>query len=178
MIAFLRTVVIRHHSEGTNMMNTLPKSLTIAFLAISVLISGPNVDPVCAQDTAEAPVSFRRPADLLLSRYLKFGRLTAEDGLSNDQVWGVVQDNDGFMWFATVDGLNRYDGAGFKIYHHNPGDPNSLSQSYLRSLLVDQRGALWIGTRSSGLNLYDREKDLFIRYRHDPDPAGRRQGSW
>ena len=49
----------------------------------------------------------RHPADLLLSQYLKFGRLTAEDGLSSDQTWELAQDKRGFMWFGTANGLQQ-----------------------------------------------------------------------
>ena len=73
------------------------------------------------------------------------------------------------MWFATADGLNRYDGSDFKIYRRDPYDPNSLSHNIIRTLFVDQRGLLWIGTWGGGLNQYDREKDAFIRYQHSPD---------
>ena len=72
------------------MMNTLPKSLTIAFLAVSILISGLNTNFVGAQNTAENPAASRRPANLVLSRYLRFDRLTAEDGLSNNQTYHVA----------------------------------------------------------------------------------------
>ncbi len=75
------------------MMNSLHKSLTIAFLAISIFISGLNVNFVGAQNTAVDPAASRRPADLLLSPYLRFGRLTAEDGLSSDQIFNLTQDN-------------------------------------------------------------------------------------
>jgi ligand-binding sensor domain-containing protein len=141
------------------MMNTLHKSLTIAFLAVSILISaGLNVDFVGAQNTAAS----RRPADLLQSRYLRFGRITAEDGLSNEQIRGVAQDNYGFMWFATLDGLNRYDGASVKVYRHGPNDPLSLNSNDIRHLAVDQSGVMWVATWGGGLNQYDREKDAFI----------------
>ena len=107
--------------------------------------------------------------DRLPSQYLRFDRLTTEDGLPNDQVWDVVQDNDGFMWFATVDGLSRYDGNSFKVFRHDVSNPSSLSQSYTLDLLLDHSGALWVGTWDSGLNQYSRETERFIRYRHDPD---------
>lgn len=67
------------------MMSTLPKSLTIAFLAISIFISGLNIDFVGAQITSTNPATTQSLADPLKSRYIKFGRLTAEDGLSNVQ---------------------------------------------------------------------------------------------
>jgi hypothetical protein len=107
MAVFLRVVVIRHHYGGTSMMSTLHKSLTIAFLAVSISISGINVDFVGAQNTAVIKATSRRSADPLLSRYLRFDRLTTEDGLSSDQAYHVAQDGYGFMWFATANGLSR-----------------------------------------------------------------------
>ena len=152
-------------------MNTLHKSLTIAFLAVSIFISGLTVDFAGAQDTAAGTAASRRSGDPLLSRYLRFGRLTTEEGLSSDQAWHVAQDNHGFMWFATANGLSRYDGASVKVYRHDPDDPNSLGHNILRAMIVDQSGDLWLGTWGGGLNQYDPEKDAFIRYQHDPgDP--------
>jgi hypothetical protein len=80
------------------MMNTLHKSLAIAFLAVSIFISGLTVDLVGAQNAAAGTAASRRPADLVLSQHLKFGRLTAEDGLSNVQVRGITKDKHGFLW--------------------------------------------------------------------------------
>ena len=149
--------------------NPLNKLRTTAFLAISIFITGLSANLVSAQDTAAGTVETQRSADPLLSRYLRFGRLASEDGLSSNQTYNIVQDNHGFMWFATADGLNRYDGASVKVYRHNPDDPSSLGHNFIRSLVVDQSGVLWIGTWGGGLNQYDREKDAFIRYQHDPD---------
>ena len=146
MIAFLRIVVIRHCSEEASIMNTRHKSLIITFLVVSIFISGLTVDFVGAQNKAVDSTASQRPADPVLSRYLRFGRFTAQDGLSSDQIRGVAQDNYGFMWFATLDGLNRYDGASVKEYRHNPDDPTSLSHNIIRRLFTDQSGILWIGT--------------------------------
>lgn len=150
-------------------MNTLRKFLTIAFLALSILISGLSVDFVGSQNTVAIPPASRRHADFLQSRFLRFGLIDSEDGLSNAQVRAVVQDNQGFMWFGTADGLNRYDGSSVKVYRHDPDDPYSLSHNIIRALFTDQNGDLWIGTWGGGLSQYDREKDAFIRYQHDPD---------
>jgi hypothetical protein len=70
---------------GTDLMNTLHTFLTIAFMAVSFLIPGFIVDLVGAQNTAVIKETSRHSADPLLSRYLKFGRITTEDGLSSDQ---------------------------------------------------------------------------------------------
>jgi hypothetical protein len=128
------------------MMNALPKSLTIAFLAVSIFISGLTVDFACAQNTAAGTAASRNPADLLLSRYVRFSRFTAQDGLSSDQTRNVFQDKRGLMWFGTLDGLNRYDGASLKVYRHDPDDLTSLSHNIIRRLFTDQSGILWIGT--------------------------------
>ena len=150
-------------------MNTLPKSLIITFLAVSILISGLTVDFAGAQNTAVGTTASRRPEDQLLSPYLRFGRLTSEDGLSSNHAYHVAQDSYGFMWFATPNGLNRYDGSSVKVYHHDPDDPNSLGHDTVRAMTLDQSGDLWLGTWGGGLNKYNREKDNFIRYQHDPD---------
>ncbi|MDM8550663.1 two-component regulator propeller domain-containing protein [Desulfobacterales bacterium HSG2] len=102
-------------------------------------------------------------------KFIKFDHLTTENGLSNDSVWGMTQDSDGFMWFGTFDGLNRYDGSDIKVFRHDPDDPHSLSDNTIRGLHVDQIGTLWIGTWGNGLNRFDRAAEQFIRYRHDPD---------
>ena len=151
------------------MINTLHKTLTIALLTVYIFISGVNVGSVGAQNTAADPAASRRPADLLQSKYVRFDRLTSEDGLSNEKKWGIVQDNQGFMWFATSGELNRYDGTGVKEYRHNPDDPASIGHNFTRTLIVDQSGVVWCGTWGGGLNQYDREKEAFIRYQHDPD---------
>ncbi len=150
-------------------MNTLQKSLTIAFLAVSIFISGLTVDFVGAQNTAVIKATSRRPKDLLQSRYLRFGRLTSEDGLSNVQVRGITQDKYGFLWFGTANGLNRYDGSSIKVYRNDPDDPHSLSHNVVRALFTDRSGVFWVSTWGGGLNQYDLEKKSFIRYKYNPD---------
>jgi ligand-binding sensor domain-containing protein len=59
------------------------------------------------------------------------------------------------MWFGTLDGLNRYDGYEFKVYKHDAEDPNSLSSGPIRRILVDDEGALWVGTWLAGLCRFD-----------------------
>lgn len=92
---------------------------------------------------------------------LKLGHLTIKDGLSQGMVHQVLQDRYGFMWFATKDGLNRYDGYEFKVYRHDPADPNSLRDSYVQALAEDRAGRLWVGT-PSGVDVFDRSKQTFF----------------
>jgi ligand-binding sensor domain-containing protein/signal transduction histidine kinase len=69
---------------------------------------------------------------------------------------------------GTWDGLNRFDGYGFKVYKHDPQDIYSLSNNTIWEIYEDREGILWIGT-DDGLNKFDRDKELFIRYKHDPE---------
>jgi len=76
---------------------------------------------------------------------IRFRRFSTEDGLSQTMVTQIVQDDQGFIWFASLYGLNRYDGYNFKTFKHEPGRPNSLSGVHSYSLFKDRSGALWIG---------------------------------
>ena len=72
------------------------------------------------------------------------------------------------MWFATEDGLNRYDGNTFVVYKNNPDDPNTLSANLIQNLIEDGHGYLWIGTWG-GLNKLDPTTERFTHYRYNPD---------
>ncbi len=91
-----------------------------------------------------------------------------EQGLSSALVMGIVQDPQGFMWFGTQDGLDKYDGYDFTVYKNNPDDPHSLSNNFILALYVDRSGVLWIGTWG-GLNRFDVATERFSAYRYDPD---------
>jgi hypothetical protein len=143
------------------MMNNLYKTLTIAFLAVSIFISGSNVDFVGAQNTAAVTMSDLPPAEIPRSKYLRFGHLTIEDGLSNNSVTGIAPDDKGFMWFGTFEGLNRYDGYDIKVYRHDPDDPNSLSHNVVRSIYQDQ----WC-------EFYQRFIDLMFYHHQQKNEAG------
>jgi ligand-binding sensor domain-containing protein/signal transduction histidine kinase len=100
-----------------------------------------------------------------------FHRISTQQGLSQATVNAVVEDRQGFLWFGTQDGLNRYDGYSFTIMRHNPLDSTSLSNSWVECLFVDSRGWLWAGTWGGGLNRYDPKRNRFIRYEHDPNDS-------
>ncbi len=102
---------------------------------------------------------------------IEFETLSLEQGLSQSSVLSIVQDDIGFMWFATEDGLNKFDGYHFSILRHDPDDPNTLSHTYLLSLCMDHEGLLWVGTFHEGLNRYDTRTGEFTHYRLDPDDS-------
>ena len=68
--------------------------------------------------------------------YLKFDHLTTKDGLSSNHISCIVEDHHGFMWFGTIDGLNRWDGHTLKIFRHDPNNSNSLSTPFKYSSLI------------------------------------------
>ena len=79
----------------------------------------------------------------------------------------AVQDQQGFMWFVTGNGLYRYDGYSYVHYRHDPLDSTSISYPRLECLYVDRGGILWVGSYGGGLNRYNRETDTFTHYRHN-----------
>ena len=85
---------------------------------------------------------------------LKFKNFSTNDGLSQRSVNCIAQDKQGFLWFGTRYGLNKYDGTGFQNYSYNSETTNSLSHNWITDLAVDHNGGLWIGTKN-GLNRYN-----------------------
>ena len=106
---------------------------------------------------------------------IRFESITTEQGLSQGTVHVILQDRQGFMWFGTEDGLNRYDGYQFTVYKHDPDNSTSLSDNLINSIYEDRDGGLWIGT-SMGLDRFDPENDSFLHYPKDlagsPDLSG------
>ena len=111
--------------------------------------------------------NIRAPGGNARARELRFAHLTSNDGLSQGYITAIVQDHRGFMWFATRDGLNRYDGNSFVVYKNNPNDPSSLSSNFIQDLLEDEQGYLWIATLT-GVNKFDPATERCARYIHDP----------
>lgn len=95
------------------------------------------------------------------ARY-RFSHIGVPDGLSQDIVTAICQDQEGFLWFGTEYGLNRYDGYTITVFRHNPDDSTSLSNNSIRTLFCDSRGTLWVGT-DNGLNRLRRATLSFER---------------
>lgn len=89
-----------------------------------------------------------------------FRNYQVENGLSHNSVWAIVQDSEGFMWFGTNDGLNRFDGKDFRIYRKRQNDSLSIGHNFIHCIKEDSRNRLLVGTRS-GAYLYDRVNDNF-----------------
>ena len=75
-----------------------------------------------------------------------FRHLGIEDGLSQNSVFSIMQDRQGFVWFGTKEGLNRYDGYNFKVFNRNPSDSCSIGGNVINSIIEDTKGQIWVGT--------------------------------
>lgn len=90
--------------------------------------------------------------------------LDVNNGLSQGMIYDLAIDKRGYLWVATKEGLNRYDGSGVKVFRHDPNDTLSISGNLVTCILVDNQNDLWVGTQTRGLNLFHRETESFIRF--------------
>lgn len=95
---------------------------------------------------------------------LNFKNYSTEDGLSSATVYDILKDRFGFLWLATEDGVNRFDGTNFKVYRHNRASKNGLMVNHITALHEDKKGRLWIGTNGGGLCYYDKNKDSIYNF--------------
>ncbi len=101
---------------------------------------------------------------------IKFTTITVQEGLSSNTVNAIIKDRNGLMWFATTNGLGRFDGSAFTTYRHEPRNAFSLPANEVLTLFEDRQGRIWIGTGGGGLCYYDQKYDRFVNYWGD--------GSW
>lgn len=95
-----------------------------------------------------------------------FKHITTNEGLSQSTITSILQDDDGFMWFGSQDGLNRYDGKSIKVYRNDPSNKKSLSHNFIHTLFKDRDGDIWIGSDQGGLIFFDKEADTFTSYKY------------
>lgn len=144
------------------MKRTIPVSIFTIFI---FLISPFSVN------TAAPPAEtlYGAEPDTVPGSIIRFEHLTIEAGLSQNAGLAIFQDSKGYLWIGTQDGLNRYDGYNFKIYKHDPDDPNSISHNSILAIEEDKDGYLWIGTWGGGLNRFDPAAETFLSYQNDPN---------
>ena len=93
---------------------------------------------------------------------IELDRYTINEGLSNNAINSVIQTSDGYLWIATKDGLNRFDGQNFKVFKTDSKTKNALPENYIMSLYESKSGTLWVGTWGAGLCRYDKIYEKFI----------------
>lgn len=101
-----------------------------------------------------------------------FTSLSTSGGLRSSTINGITKDRFGLMWFATDDGLAKFDGTSFTVYRTKNNDPSSLQANEIPAIYEDTKGRIWIGTSGGSLSMYDRKNDNFINF-----PAGKEPNS-
>lgn len=99
------------------------------------------------------------------SPYAKFKKIGLSKGLSQSSITNIIQDKEGFIWVATDDGLERYDGESFTHYRHNISDAHSIADNFIRKVFIDKSNTLWVGT-DNGLSRYNKKFDNFDNFYH------------
>ena len=96
------------------------------------------------------------------NKVMRFNRIISNNIISNNSINEIIQDKYGFIWIATSNGLNRFDGYNFKIYKNKSSHEDELNETVIRELLIDKQQNLWVF--GDNLNMYDDQKDIFIQY--------------
>jgi len=118
----------------------------------------------------------------------RFGLVEGGDGLPSTEISGIAQDREGYLWLATGDGLARYDGAGFKVWRHDPRDAGSLPGNSVQALYIDAQDRIWVSAEGRGVSVLDAARQRFRHYRTASHPqlrdeevfalAGRKDEVW
>lgn len=101
------------------------------------------------------------------NREFKISEITDQYGQSPGATFSIIEDNLGFIWFGTLNGLMRYDGYGYKRFIYTEDDKISLSGNLIRAMHMDDQGVIWIATQGGGLNRFDTRTESFISHQHD-----------
>jgi ligand-binding sensor domain-containing protein/signal transduction histidine kinase len=101
---------------------------------------------------------------------IRFSHLSGAQGLSQRRVTNILQDRQGFMWFGTQYGLNRYDGYRFKVFKHEPDEPHSLSGVSVCALFLDHLGTMWVASGAT-LDKFEARTETFAHYIIDAEPS-------
>ena len=132
----------------------MPKNRSVRATLLCLLIAGSF--PATCPARAEIAVPSR------------FRNVSREDGLTQTAVNHLLRDADGFLWVATHDGLNRYDGHHFRLFTNDLEDPQSLPGNAIWCVELDGQGHIWYGTEASGFGYFDPGTETFTNYRFDP----------
>lgn len=122
---------------------------TMEKLLLSIILSWIFIYPVQAQTTEP----------------IHFVHIGLNEGLSQSTIFDIAQDKRGNMWFATYNGLNKYDGYAFTVFHYEEHNPHSIASDIIMTCTVDKQGRVWVGTEK-GLSLYNADKDWFENFEY------------
>ena len=135
------------------------------FLTFSLYCCLLSYSPAIRVLAKDIPVPKGIPIPKNIPKDIPVRYLGIEQGLSNNAVVSIYQDHNGFLWFGTYDGLNRYDGYGFKIFHNIIGDSTSLAINNIYTIEEDNNHNLWVGGQK-GLSVYSPVRSAFSSLRY------------
>src|SRR5688500_16316837 len=95
------------------------------------------------------------------SRQYVFTHLTNASGLASDAVSAVVQDQEGFIWIGSINGLQRYDGNKFITFRNNRNNPSTIPNDNIKKLFIDKKGRLWVICGGNKVGIFDRKQFVF-----------------
>src|SRR6202167_6454679 len=153
--------------------HALELGLAVLLLVPVCALASPRAGDSADTSSLDSPVdteTIRLP--VVEGKDIRFARISSSQGLSQVRVSDMVQDDQGFIWFGTWNGLNRYDGYNFKVFKHDPERQESLGGVFIYSLFKDRAGTIWVGTDQS-LDRFDPLTEKFSHYHFDvPDSSG------
>ena len=153
----------RLQSHPGKPIHLLPGVRRAAFALLLFILTACRANSDVAVAPVAPPANQTNPTPVLRPQSLSFDSLNLAAGLSQSGIYSIAQDAQGFLWLATEDGLNRYDGYSFAVFRPQPNDPTSLTDGFVQTLLVDHNDQLWIGT-NRGLDRYDARSEVFVHF--------------
>lgn len=166
----LKRTLQGHHFHGSAI------SLLAAAVCLLLLTAGCSNKPELVRTQTPTPTALNQvetveptetPQTKEIPLSLRFTKIDSDDGLTQSTTYAIAQDEIGFMWFGTEDGLIRYDGYIFKKINNQGIDPETHGDQWITSLVDAGSGDLWIGTRQGGLSYYHANTGSFDIYTHD-----------
>jgi ligand-binding sensor domain-containing protein len=100
------------------------------------------------------------------------------DGLPSNRLTGLALDREGYLWIGTRDGLARFDGVGYTVYRHQPGEAGTLPGNFVQTVFVDSRDRVWVAIEGKGLCVLDRARKGFAQISQASHPLLRSDDVW
>jgi signal transduction histidine kinase/DNA-binding response OmpR family regulator len=158
-----------------NILSTLSFLILFGFSSLPSYAQGGSESSPMNLQTTNQPAKFKNiPIDtvtlpVVAGDDIRFTVLTGENGFPSGSVYNIARDAQGFLWFATADGLSLYDGYSFRVYRFDRCNPNSLTNNSVQAILQGQDGVLWLGTSGGGANGFSTRPPIFAHYKHEAD---------